>query len=84
MSEERQLNAYRTGVRAGAGDSPLPTTSTPTIGSFSLDVCDSKAKQMVCGMSTKTLDPEASAEKRQKNIENGAAKLLKNFPPKKK
>jgi len=46
---------------------------------------DSKAKQMVWrGMATKTLDPKASGEKRQKNIENGAAKVLKNFPPKKK
>jgi hypothetical protein len=36
------------------------------------------------GMASKTLDPKASAEKRQKTIQNGAAKLLKNFPPKKK
>ncbi len=85
MSEERQLNAYSTGGMRWGGGFANATTSTLTVGSFSLDMYDSKAKQMVWrGMATKTLDPKASGEKRQKNIENGAAKLLKNFPPKQK
>jgi hypothetical protein len=36
------------------------------------------------GTASKTLDPKAKPEKRQKNLQKGVAKLLKNYPPKKK
>lgn len=84
-SEERQINAYSSGGMRWGGGFANATTSTLTVGSFSLDMYDPKAKQMIWrGLATKTIDPKASAEKRQKNIQNGAAKLLKDFPPKKK
>ncbi len=85
MSQERQLNAYDTGgVRWGGGFASA-TTSTLTNASFSLDLYDSANKKMVWrGVATKTLDPKANAEKRQRNIQNGVAKLLKDYPPKKK
>jgi Domain of unknown function (DUF4136) len=84
-SEERQLNAYASGGLRWGGGFGTATTSTLTIGSFSLDMYDRATKQIVWrGIASKTLDPKASAEKRQKNIQSGAAKLLKNFPPKRK
>ncbi len=84
-SQERQLDYYGSGGYRWGGGFGTATTSTLTVGSFSLDMYDSKAKDMVWrGMATKTLDPKASAEKRQKNIEKGVAKLLKDFPPKRK
>lgn len=84
-SQERELNAYSSGGMRWGGGFATATTSTLTIGSFSLDMYDRASKAMIWrGMATKTIDPKASAEKRQKNIQNGAAKLLKNFPPKKK
>ncbi len=84
-SQERQLEAYGSGGLRWGGGFATATTSTLTIGSFSLDMYDSKAKQMVWrGVATKTLDPKASAEKIQKNIQKGVAKLLKDFPPKRK
>jgi hypothetical protein len=33
------------------------------------------------GVATKTLDPKAKPEKKQKNITKAVQKLLKNFPP---
>ena len=44
---------------------------------------DPAKKQLVWrGEATKTLDPKAKPDKRQKNITKGVAKLLKNYPPK--
>jgi len=36
------------------------------------------------GVASKTLDPNAKPDKRQKDMRKGAEKLLKNYPPKKK
>jgi hypothetical protein len=36
------------------------------------------------GTVSKTLDPTAKPEKRQKNLEKAVEKMLKNYPPKKK
>jgi hypothetical protein len=33
------------------------------------------------GAASKTLDPDAKPEKRQKNLDKAVAKLLKNYPP---
>jgi hypothetical protein len=83
--QEQQLDYYGSGGVRWGGGFGTATTSTLTVGSFSLDMYDSKAKLMVWrGMATKTLDMKASAEKRQNNIRNGVNKLLKNFPPKRK
>lgn len=68
----------------GGGGSSLTTgqTSTIHIGAVGLDFYDPSMKQLVWrGEASKTLDPKAKPEKRQKNITKGVAKLLKNFPP---
>jgi hypothetical protein len=43
---------------------------------------DPAAKKLVWrGTASKTLDPKAKPEKREKNLRKGVAKLLKNYPP---
>jgi Domain of unknown function (DUF4136) len=85
-SEERQINAYGMGGgwRMGGGMGTA-TTSTLTIGSISLDMYDPAKKELIWrGVATKTIDPGVKPDKREKNIEKGVAKLLQNYPPKKK
>ena len=58
------------------------TTSTIAIGQVDLDMYDQANKDLIWrGTASKTLNPKASPEKRQKNLAKGAAKLLKNYPP---
>jgi len=89
VSQERQVDLYGTG---GFGMGPrwgggmvTATTSTLTIGSISLDMYEVASKHLVWrGIATKTIDPNAKPDKRQKNIGKGVTKLLKNYPPTKK
>ncbi len=86
--QERQVTAYNTGWGYGprwGGGMASATTSTLTIGSVALDMYDSAQKRLVWrGVATKTIDPGAKPDKRMKNIQKGAEKLMKNYPPKKK
>jgi hypothetical protein len=95
LSQEKQMTTWDTGYGMGAGWGPYwrggyygggtttSTTSTIHIGSVVLDMYDSAKKQLVWrGIASKQLDPKAKPEKRQKNLDKGAAKLLKNYPPK--
>jgi hypothetical protein len=97
-SSEKQLTAWNTGYGMGpgwggrwyggyygGGGMTTATTSTIRIGTVALDMYDSQAKKLVWrGVASKQIDPKAKPEKRQKNLEKGAAKLLKDFPPKQK
>lgn len=59
------------------------TTEALRVGDFGLDMYDAAQRQLVWrGDAAKTLDANATPEKRKKNIEKGVAKLLKNYPPK--
>ena len=59
------------------------TSSTISIGTLVLDMYDPGSKQLVwTGRVTKTLDPGANQEKKQKNLDKATQKLLKNYPPK--
>jgi Domain of unknown function (DUF4136) len=59
------------------------STSTVYVGTLDLSMYDPAQKQLVWrGVATKTLDPNAKPEKKQKNIEKAAEKLLKDYPPK--
>jgi Domain of unknown function (DUF4136) len=61
------------------------STSTVYIGQLDLSIYDSAGKKLVWrGVASKTLDPEAKPEKKQKNINKAVQKLLKNYPPEKK
>jgi hypothetical protein len=71
------------GYRAYGGGVSTTTSATILIGSLALDMYDSAAKTLAWrGLASKQIDTKASPEKRQKNLDKGMAKLLKNYPPK--
>jgi hypothetical protein len=95
LSEEKQFTSYDTGWGygpgwhggwyGGGGGISTTTSSTIPVGQLALDMYASNDKKLVWrGMASKTLDPKAKPEKRQKNLQKGIAKLLKNYPPKQK
>ncbi len=73
LDKETKWNAYGTGGVRWGGGMGTATSSTIVIGTLVLDMYDP---------ATKTLDPKANQEKKQKNLDKAMAKLLKNFPPK--
>jgi hypothetical protein len=86
ITEERQWNAYGMGGgwRMGGGMATA-TSSTLQVGTLAFDVYDQAGKQLVWkGTATKTLNPPKDPDKKQKNLDKGVARLLKNFPPPKK
>jgi hypothetical protein len=61
------------------------STSTIYVGQLGLDMYDSAKRELVWrGTASKTIDPKAKPDKRQKNITKAVTKLLKNYPPTKK
>ena len=82
VDKERQWNAMAMGgVRRGG--MAMATSTAISVGRLVLDFYDPAAKQLVCqGQATKTLNPQNSQEKNQKNLDNAMKKLPKNFPPK--
>jgi len=98
INQEKQFTSYSSDFGYGPGwgrgwyggggmGSSMTTgqTSTIHIGSLDLDMYDSAQKKLVWrGVASKTLDPKAKPEKRQKNLTKAVAKLLKNYPPKPK
>jgi Domain of unknown function (DUF4136) len=90
IGTQQQWNTYSTGwgmgPRWGGGmGMGSATASTIRVGQLDLDMYDSTNKRLVWrGTVSKTLDPAAKPEKRQKNLENAIEKMLKNYPPKKK
>jgi Domain of unknown function (DUF4136) len=89
IGSQKQWNAYNTGwgygPRWGGGGMSTATSSTIRTGQLDLDMYDSANKRLVRrGTVSKTLDPNAKPEKRQKNLDKAVAKLLKNYPPQKK
>ena len=98
IGQEKQLTSFNSGG-AGWGYGPgwgggwygggggISTTTSSTIytGQLALDMYNSADKDLVWrGVVTKTLDPKAKPDKRQKNMNKAVAKLLKNYPPEKK
>jgi hypothetical protein len=82
IDQEKQWNAYgRGGTRWDSMGTV--TQSTITTGTMVLDMYDPATKQLVWqGRVTKTLDPGANQQKKQKNLDKAMQKLLKNYPPK--
>ena len=92
-SQEQQFTSYNTGWGYGPGwgggwyggmgsTTTTGQTSTIHIGQLALDMYDSANHDLVWrGVASKTLDPKAKPEKREKNLQKAAAKLLKNYPP---
>ncbi len=74
---------YRGGwYRGPGGSTTIGQTSTIYTGQLALDMYDSAHKDLVWrGVASKTIDPKAKPEKRQKNLARAVTKLLKNYPP---
>ena len=95
IGTEKQFTSYNTGWGYGGGwgggwygyggmatSTTYSSTSTVYIGQLDLSIYDPAQKQMVWrGNVSKTLDPKAKPEKKEKNIAKAVNKLLKNFPP---
>jgi Domain of unknown function (DUF4136) len=97
ISTEKQFTSYNSGMGPGWGYGPgwygggwygagggitTGQTSTIYVGQLVLDMYDAAHKDLVWrGVASKTLDPKAKPDKRQKNLNKAAAKLLKNYPP---
>ena len=93
IGQEKEFTSYDTGWGYGAGwgrgwyggggmSTTYGSTSTVYIGQLDLSIYDPAQKQLVWrGVASKTLDPKAKPEKKQKNITKAVQKLLKNFPP---
>ncbi len=85
VREEREWTAYGTGGLRWAGGMQTATSTTIKVGAVQLDMYDPVAKSLVWkGLATNTIDPGNDPEKIQKRLNKGAAKLLKNFPPRPK
>ena len=95
VNQEKEISSYSTGFGTGPGyrggwygggsTMTTATTNTIAIGTVVLDMYDTAAKNLVWrGMASKTIDAKAKPDKRQKNINKAAQKMLKNYPPKKK
>jgi hypothetical protein len=95
ISTEKQFTSYNTGWGYGPGwgggwyggggmtsNTTYGSTSTVYVGQLDLSMYDSTAKQLVWrGKASKTLDPKAKPDKKEKNINKAVEKLLKKYPP---
>jgi len=92
IGTEKQFTSYNTGWGYGPGwgggwygggmGTTYGSTSTVYVGQLDLSMYDSAQKQLVWrGVVSKTLDPKAKPDKKQKNINKAVQKLLKNYPP---
>ena len=95
LGTEKQYTSYNTGWGYGPGwgggwygygggmssTTTYGSTSTVYVGQLDLSMYDPVAKQLVWrGVATKTLDPKAKPEKKEKNINKAVQKLLKKYP----
>jgi len=95
LGQEKEYTSFNTGWGYGPGwgggwygyggmstGTTYGSTSTVYVGQLDLSMYDSAAKQLVWrGSASKTLDPKAKPEKKQKNINKAVEKLLKKYPP---
>ena len=93
LHQEKEWNATASGFGAGPGwggwgpwgmesASGTANSSTITIGTLVLSIYDPAAKQLVwIGAAQHTIDPPKKQDKNQKNLNKGAQRLLKEFPP---
>jgi hypothetical protein len=76
---------YGRGWYGGGGGMTTGQTSTIYNGQLAVDMYNSAGHTLVWrGVVSKTLDPKAKPEKRQKNLTKALTKLFKNYPPKAK
>jgi hypothetical protein len=66
----------------GVGSTTTQETSGIYKGELAVDMYDAAKHELVWrGVASKTLDPKAKPQKRQKNLDKAIAELMKNYPP---
>jgi len=88
LSKQTQIHTYDTGWgygwRWGGGMATSTVTEVP-VGTLIIDMVDANRKELVWrGTASDTLNPEASPEKKEQNLQEAMAKLLASYPPAKK
>ncbi len=87
IHQEKQWNATASGWGGWGPWGPeslsgTANSSTINIGTLVLSIYDPAAKQLVwIGAAQHAIEPPKEQDKNQKNLNKGAQKLLKNFPP---
>lgn len=96
VSTDKQFTSYNTGwgygpgwYRGGwygpTGGMTTGTTSTIYTGQLVLDMYKPAGHDLIWrGVVSKTIDPNAKQEKREKNLNKAVAKLMKDYPPEEK
>jgi len=96
IGQEKQFTSFNSGWGYGPGwgggwyggggmGMTTGTTSTIYTGQLALDMYDRNGHDLVWrGVASKSIDVKAKPEKRQKNLNKAATKMLKNYPPPKK
>ena len=66
----------------GVGSTTTQETSGIYKGELAVDMYDAAKHELVWrGVASKTLDPKAKPQKRQKSLDKAIAELMKNYPP---
>lgn len=97
FDKEKDISSYSSGYGGGYGPYGWGwgggwgggTTTTQVrdilVGTLVIDLADAQKGQIAWrGMATKEINPQASPEKRDKNISSAVKKVFKNYPPKQK
>ena len=83
FDRDLQINAFGMGWGPVAGRTGSARVEEVTVGTLAVDLVDATTRSIVWrAMASKDLDPNARPEKRDRNINNAAQKLFKNYPPK--
>jgi len=91
IEEEKRIDLFGSGQNLGGwgpwgggmrSGSIQGETSTIQVGTIMVDMYDTAKKQLVWrGDASKTIDLKRDPGKNYKNLQKGAAKLFKNYPP---
>ena len=89
FDKQKDITAYNTGrggYRWGGGWGTTDVrVNEILVGTLVIDIADANKGELAWrGIGVKEVDVQAKAEKRDKNINNAVAKILKNYPPKAK
>lgn len=82
VDKEREWSAWGMGGGLRWGGMGTATSSTVSNGMLAVDFYDPSSQQLIWrGSAAETLNPSGNQEKDMKKLDQGVAKLLKNFPP---
>ena len=87
FDRDLQVTGFSSGwgpYRFGANQTGIARTEEILTGTLAIDIVDARTNTIVWrGMASKDIDVKASPDKRERNINRAAERLLKHFPPSK-